>query len=328
MPGDLLKVTVTAPVEAEEPVAALLERLFGQVPALYTDDETLVTEVSVFLKSAREFSAARRAWLARELDKLRAAGAPLGRTRIKVATLPRRDWMEAWKRHIKPLEIASRLLVKPTWSRRAPRPGQKVVLLDPGLSFGTGQHPTTAFCLEQVVRLATTRSGVPPGRPGSLLDIGTGSGILAIAAAKLGYAPIEAFDFDPEAVRVACANVALNGVVARVKPVQRDLRRLTRIPSRCFDVVCANLLADLLLAERERITARVAPGGTLVLAGILAAEFERVRAAYAVQGWRVVARNTVKEWSSGAFQRLDPADRARETAGGKWRQRSTRVGSG
>jgi ribosomal protein L11 methyltransferase len=307
-PGDLLKVTVSAPVEAEEPVAALVERLFGQAPALYTDDDTLITEVSVFLKSAREFSAARRTWLARELGKLRADGVPLGRTRIKVVTLPRRDWVEAWKRHLKPLDIAGRLLVKPTWSRRAPRPGQAVVLLDPGLSFGTGRHPTTAFCLEQVVRLAPARNGGPPGKPRSLLDIGTGSGILAIAAARLGYAPVEAFDFDPEAVRVARANAALNGVATRLKPARRDLRRLPRTPGRCFDVVCANLLADLLLAERERITARVAPGGTLVLAGILATEFDQVRAAYAANGWRVMAQNTVKEWCSGAFRRRELAD--------------------
>lgn len=302
-PGDLLKVTVSVPVEAEETVARLVERLFAQAPALYTDEDTLITEVSVFLKSARAFSAARRAWLARKLGRLRADGVLRGGTRIRAVTLPRRDWVVAWRRHFKPLDIAGRLLVKPTWSRRAPRPGQVVVLLDPGLSFGTGQHPTTAFCLEQVVRLATARNDGPPGHTRSLLDIGTGSGILAIAAARLGYAPVEAFDFDPQAVRVARANAALNGVAARLKPARRDLRRLRRTPGRRFDVVCANLLADLLLAERERITARVAPEGTLILAGILAAEFEQVRAAYAMQGWQVVAQNTLKEWTSGAFRR-------------------------
>ena len=296
-PGDLLKVTVSTLVEAEEAVAALVERLFGQVPALYTDDETLVTEVSVFLKSVREFGTLQRTQLTRALQQLRAEGVPIGRSRIRTERLPHRDWAEAWKRHIKPLDIAGRLLVKPTWSRRRPRRDQVVVLIDPGLSFGTGQHPTTAFCLEQVVALR------PAGAASSLLDIGTGSGILAIAAAKLGYAPVEAFDFDPEAVTVSVENARLNGVGDRVRPRTRDLRCLPRTSVRRFDVVCANLLADLLLAQPERITARVAPGGTLVLAGILAAEFERVVTAYASLGWRLVADRAVKEWRSGAFRR-------------------------
>lgn len=299
-PGDLLKVTVTVPVEAEEPVAALLERLFGQAPALYTHEDTLLTEVSVFLRSTRDFPAARRAQLSQALTRLRAEGRVPGRCLLRLTRLPRRNWAEAWRRHFRPLEIGRRLLVLPTWSRRVPHAGQVVVRLDPGLSFGTGQHPTTAFCLEQIVRLAPAVPGQPPR---ALLDIGTGSGLLAIAAAKLGYAPVEAFDLDPEAVRSARANAALNGVNRRIRFARRDLRRLPLRADRRFDVVCANLLADLLLAERARITARVAPGGTLVLAGVLAAEFPRVREAYAAAGWRVVRARTVGEWRSGAFSR-------------------------
>ena len=299
-PGDLLKVSVTVPVEAEEPVAALLERLFGQTPALYTDEETLLTEASVFLEAARQFNARRRARLCRALERLHAAGGLLRLARVRLRRVPRRNWAEAWKRHFRPLEIASRLLVLPAWSRRRPRPGQVEVRLDPGLSFGTGQHPTTAFCLEQIVRLVPGPRGGPPR---SLLDIGTGSGVLALAAAKLGYAPVEAFDFDPAAVRAARANAALNDVADRVRFSRRDLRRLPPRPDRQFDVVCANLLADLLLAARDRLTARVAPGGTLVLAGILAAEFCGVRAAFAAAGWRVVRARTTGEWRSGAFQR-------------------------
>ena len=116
------------------------------------------------------------------------------------------DWAESWKRHFKPIEIGRRLLIKPSWSRRRPKPHQQVVVLDPGLSFGTGQHPTTAFCLAEVARLVKNA----PAR--SFLDIGTGSGILAIAAARLNYQPIWAFDFDPEAVRMARANAQTNQV--------------------------------------------------------------------------------------------------------------------
>lgn len=296
--GDLLRVSVRVPAEAEEPVAALFERLFGSPPAIYTDEETLTTEISAFLADPRRFTPARRTRLERGLDALRDDGWPLGRARLQARLLRRRDWATAWKRHFRPLEVAGRLLVLPTWSRRQPRRGQTAVRLDPGLSFGTGQHPTTRFCLGQVVRQAP-RAGAPSR---SLLDLGTGSGLLAIAAARLGYAPVEALDLDPEAVRSARANAALNAVADRVRPVQRDVRRLPLRPARRFDLVCANLLADLLLAERDRLTAHVAPGGRLVLAGILAAEFETVRAAYAAAGWHLVAARTEREWRSGAFE--------------------------
>ncbi len=297
--GDLFRVSVTVPVEAEEPVAALFERVFGSPPALYTEEETLRTEVSAFLSDATRFTPARRARLERGLQALRAADCPLGRARLHTRRLRHRDWAEAWKRHFRPLEIADRLLVLPPWSRRPARRGQVVVRLAPGLSFGTGRHPTTAFCLEQIVRRAP-RAGAPPR---SFLDLGTGSGLLAIAAARLGYAPVEALDLDPEAVRSARANAALNAVADRVRPVRRDVRRLPLRPGRRFDLVCANLLADLLLAERRRLAAQVAPGGRLVLAGILAEEFETVRAAYAAAGWRLVASRTEREWRSGAFER-------------------------
>jgi ribosomal protein L11 methyltransferase len=215
-----------------------------------------------------------------------------------VRTIRTRDWANSWKRHFKPLDIAGRLLVRPSWSRRRPGPGQVEVVLDPGLSFGTGQHPTTAFCLEQVVRHR-------PGRePRALLDVGTGSGILAIAAAKLGYAPVEAFDFDPTAVRAAAENVARNGVADRVRLRRRDLTRLPRTSREQFDVVCANLLADLLVRERGRLAARVKPGGILVLAGILAREFPAVRAAYEELGFKKLAGRHINEWESAAFRLL------------------------
>src|SRR5439155_23112501 len=112
------------------------------------------------------------------------------------------------------------LLLKPSWSRCRARRGQAVVVLDPGLSFGTGQHPTTRFCLEQIVARRTQDRGQ------SFLDMGTGSGILAIAAAKLGYHPVAAFDVDAHAVRIARANARKNGVADTLHPRRQDLRQL------------------------------------------------------------------------------------------------------
>jgi len=220
--------------------------------------------------------------------------------RLTWKKLRHEDWAESWKRHFKPLEIGARLLVKPSWSQRAPRPGQALVVLDPGLSFGTGQHPTTSFCLRQV---ATFRK---PETAQSCLDIGTGSGILAIAAAKLGYTPVRAFDFDPEAIRVARQNARSNEVANLIRLTQDDVTLPPRQRAAAFDLVCANLLADLLCRALPQITARVAPGGRLVIAGILQREFASVRRSYEAAGWRLVATRVKNEWQSGAFERRGP----------------------
>lgn len=309
--GELLKITVTVPVEAEEPVAALMERVFRQPLALYTEEETLLTEVSVFLPSGRGWSAARQARLEGGLRRLQTEGLGLGRARVRTRRLPAREWAEAWKRHFKPLDIGGVLLVRPTWSRRQPAPGQAVVQLDPGLSFGTGQHPTTAFCLEELVRCRSA------GRRRALLDIGCGSGILAIAGVRLGYGPVQAFDNDPEAVRVARENATLNGVVSEIDLACRDLTTIRKPATGRYDLVCANLLADLLKAQAARITGQVAPGGTLVLAGILAREFEAVSRTYARFGWRLVRDRHVNEWRSGAYQQRRPTRKLSTTRTGR-----------
>ena len=207
----------------------------------------------------------------------------------------REDWAESWKKHFKAIEVGPALLVKPSWIKRQPRPGQSVVVLDPGLSFGTSQHPTPfAFCLHEIVRCrkkATTWS---------FLDIGTGSGILAIAAAKLGYQPVHAFDFDPESVRVARANAQVNGVTGKIKLTRGDVTKLPAKPARQYDLVCANLISNLLIAEQKTIVNRVKSDGTLVLAGILAAEFSQVQQAFAACGLKAGRSSKIEEeWRSG-----------------------------
>ena len=142
-----------------------------------------------------------------------------------------------------------------------------------------------------------------PAPPLSFLDIGTGSGILAIAAAKLGYSPVRCFDFDPESVRVAKANAAQNDVAHLVKPVRRDLTKLPPASATRYHVVCANLIYDLLIAERDRILSRLRPDGVLVLAGILQTQFAKVERAYRQAGLKLIATEVEKEWQSGAFVR-------------------------
>ncbi len=239
----------------------------------------------------------RIAGLSHGLRGIAACGLDIGTGKIEVKRVKREDWAESWKRHFKPIRVGRALLVKPSWSRVRKVPGQAVMILDPGLSFGTGQHPTTGFCLREVVR--ARKAGAK-----SLMDIGTGSGILAIAAAKLSYTPIEAFDFDPESVRVAKENAMVNNAARAIKLSRADLTKISVRAPRRFDVVCANLMYDLLIAERKRIVNRLEPEGTLVLAGILATQFERVQQAYAELGFKLVRTRLEKEWQSGAFERV------------------------
>lgn len=270
-------------------MSALLADLFQTPASVYVDMETRIRTVSVFVRTVGREDQRR---LRERLKMLGEAGLDLGQPRISISRLRAQDWAESWKRHFQPLEIAQRLLVRPSWSRRRAKRGQAVVVLDPGLSFGTGQHPTTRFCLRQI---ADSR-GVE-GQ--SFLDIGTGSGILAIAAAKLGYSPVEAFDFDPTAVRIARQNAGKNHAQLRLR--QCDLAKLALKAPRQFNLVCANLTCDLLTSEREKIVARVRPDGKLVLAGILNRQFPAVRRAFTSMGMRVLQSDHTGEWTSAAF---------------------------
>jgi ribosomal protein L11 methyltransferase len=289
--GSLVKVSVSTTTEAEEAVVELLSNICGVPASVYHDTEKHTTRVLSFTEA---FTREQRQQLRDGLRQIEEAGLNLGSAQVRFARVPRENWAESWKRHFKPLEISSRLLVLPSWSRRRPKRGQALVILDPGLSFGTGHHPTTAFCLEQI---AAQRDD---SRPQSLLDVGCGSGILAIAAAKLGYGPVDAFDFDPEAVRVAQENARANNVVFTTR--QQDLTKQPQRSRMRYDVVCANLIYDLLIQERARILARLAPHGTLVLAGILKQQFPAVRRAYESEGLKLCASRASREWRSGAFR--------------------------
>jgi ribosomal protein L11 methyltransferase len=287
---------VTSP-EAEEPIAALLERIFGATPSIYANVEKGHSVVTLYAKSPLRALKERQDEIARGLSDLREIGLNLGAAEILVRKVPREDWSESWKKYFKTIQIGSSLMIKPSWSQQKPSPGQAVVVLDPGLSFGTGQHATTLFCLKEIVMARRKARG-----PLSLLDAGCGSGILAISAAKLGYRPVEAFDFDPVAVRIARKNCRTNSVDNKVAVTHKDLTMIPLRSRRKFDVICANLVSDLLNSERTRLVNRLAPGGLLVLAGILETEFSKVRACYENAGFSLLRSKVEREWQSGAFR--------------------------
>jgi len=240
----------------------------------------------------------------------RAPGAQFGPATIK--PVARQDWAESWKRFFHAQRVSERIVVKPSWEIFADRPGDCIVEIDPGLSFGTGLHGTTRACLRFLDKWQRRHPR------SSVLDMGCGTGILAIAAAKLGFPRVTAVDNDPDAVRVARANAVSNAVSDRIACLQADVSIDTVAidtvaiatgaefkADPAYDFVMANLLAGILIQCADRIVAAVSPtpGSGLVLSGILEEQYEAVKAAYAERGFAEQESLVLEGWKSGCFCR-------------------------
>ena len=198
------------------------------------------------------------------------------------------DWADAWKQHFPVLRVGRRLVIRPTWRRHRAAEGDVVLALDPGMAFGTGLHPTTRLCLAALEGLAD--GGKVEGR--RALDVGCGSGILAIAAVRLGAASALGIDTDPIAVAATTANARRNRLARRIRA------RECSVPTGegPFDVVLANLIASLLVRFAHELGTELAPGGTLVASGIFVDREGDVREAFAAAGMRVTARIVEGDW--------------------------------
>lgn len=212
-------------------------------------------------------------------------------TPAEVRELPDEDWKDSYKAHFKASSFGPLHWV-PVWEREtfATPAGGKVLWLDPGLAFGTGNHETTRLVAERLVAFAAEK-----GTEGRVIDAGCGSGILALSAALLGFREVCGFDNDPEAIRVSEENAALNGQAGRVEFFVGDLTSGWKHAPAAL--VLANIQADVLLRFTRELLGAVAPGGQLVLSGILERELEGVRATFAAAapGWRVDSR-VMGEW--------------------------------
>ena len=198
-----------------------------------------------------------------------------------------REWAEAWKEHFHPLRVGERLVVAPSWREFAPGEGDVVIRLDPGMAFGTGHHPTTRMCLEEVEAL------VEPGM--EVLDAGCGSGILSIAAALLGARRAFGLDVEEVAVAVAQANAAENGVACVVSAVVGSLPH-PQVREGDYDLVLANISAKVGIELAEALASAIRPGGALVVSGFLLKDEEAVRRAYAGAGGAVEGRQEEGDW--------------------------------
>ncbi len=206
------------------------------------------------------------------------------------------DWSEAWKANYKPIRIGKRIVVIPAWlyGSTAAHPGAArddipiIIIMDPGMAFGTGTHPTTQLCL------AAVEKHLQPGQP--VIDLGSGSGILAIAAARLNAGHIYAYDIDAEAVRVARENIAANGVADHISVEKGSLAELLAAGANA-PFVLANLLAHTLINLFDQGLAQlVTPGGLIVLSGILDSQAFEVIAALKRHGLTLAAQEKLEDW--------------------------------
>ncbi len=224
-----------------------------------------------------------------ELPELGEIDAAIGEGLVEVvSTEVPDDWADRWQEFHKPLLVGGRLWLRPSWE--PPREGAIDLVLDPGLAFGTGAHPTTRLCLELLLELAQDGAARGP-----LSDLGTGSGVLAIAAAKLGWEPVSGYDHESPALEAAAANASANGVEIEFERV--NLRE--RLPALAPTTV-ANLTAPVLAAVASQLTPDCA---TLVCSGILPIELDEVAAAFARSGLAEADRRREGDWAALLLRR-------------------------
>ncbi len=284
-----VELTVDAGEEATEALTNFLWEL-GAVGVVEEAAAGGPARLRAFFPATAE-SAALAARVDTYLAGLRALGLTVG-TAATLAPVADADWAAAWREHFRPVAVGRTLLVTPPWE--TPAASDRVVLaIEPGRAFGTGHHGTTAGCLELLESLVAAE------RPARVLDLGTGSGILAIAAARLGVAEVLACDTDPDAIAATEGNAARNGVTGRVRAVVADIATLATAPA---PLVLANLLAAAHRALAPRYRELVGGGGALVLGGLLDAEAEEVTAVLTAHGFRREAVRSLEGWTSLALR--------------------------
>ncbi len=232
--------------------------------------------------------------LRQRLDKVNSQYLPGSIKDISFSHVREEDWANSWKAYYKPVKAGERIVIKPTWENYLPAADEIIVELDPGMAFGTGTHPTTVMCIKALEKLI--RGGE------TVFDIGTGSGILSITAAKLGASQVKAVDIDEVAVQAARANAALNGVDGTVEVIAGNLLDVVRGRA---DIVVANIVADVIIRVCPDAFKAVKKGGLFVASGIIATRVDEVVDHVGRAGFTV--RDTVCEgdWVAMAAVRED-----------------------
>lgn len=282
-----LELSVTVPSELAEPVAYLF-RKYARGLVIEEEPGSHVTTLRAYLSPRARKSQAR-------IDVgIRLIHTAAGTGELVVREVAEDEWERAWKAHFTLLKVGRRLVVRPPWMAYTPAEGELVITLDPGMAFGTGHHPTTRLCLELLEEL------VKPGA--AVLDLGTGSGILTVAAVKLGAGSVVALDVDPLAVRVARQGLRANEIRRGVR-VARGTLPHPLAPEGSMDLAVANISSKVVKDSAAHLWRVLKPGGLLISSGYLADQAAEVEDVLKAAGLAPVQRRTQEGWAATVSER-------------------------
>lgn len=211
----------------------------------------------------------------------------IGKNQVTISEVNEEEWATAWKKYYHPVKISEKFTIVPTWEIYTPVSSDELIIeLDPGMAFGTGTHPTTVMCIQALERSV---------RPGDrVIDVGTGSGVLSIAAAMLGAEDVRAYDLDEVAVTSARLNIKLNKVSDKVATSQNNL--LDGVEENSADVVVANILAEVILRFTDDVARVVKPGGTFIASGIIQQKKDQVKEGLVQSGFEIIETILMEDW--------------------------------
>ena len=221
------------------------------------------------------------------LTELKEMGLDLGEAKVEHEKMHEEDWANTWKQYYKPTKVGEKIVVKPIWEEYEAKEGDLIIELDPGMAFGTGTHETTSMCIQQLEKYVKQDSKV--------FDIGCGSGILAIAAAKLGANDVLAVDLDEVAVKVSKENIELNKVEDKVKALHGNLMEVV---SDKADIVVANIIADIIKILAKDIKNFMKDDAVFISSGIIHAKVDEVKASLEENGLEIIEVQSLGEWNA------------------------------
>ena len=273
-------------IEDSEELLREREDVFGEIYSLNPDDfpvdgvrvKAYLAETSFLLETVEEIKLA--------INNLQNFNIDLGHNHVTVQEVDEEDWATAWKKYYHPVKISNRFTIVPTWEDyERVNTDELIIELDPGMAFGTGTHPTTVMCLQALEK--TVQKGI------SVIDVGTGSGVLSIGAAKLGAASIHALDLDEVAVQSAKENIALNKVNNIVQVTHGNL--LDNVNEQA-DIVVANILAEIIMTFTNDAYSIVKNGGLFITSGIIATKKDDVRHSLQQAGFEIEEVMMMEDW--------------------------------
>jgi ribosomal protein L11 methyltransferase len=304
--GDWLKIEIGAPGELVDALmnfvteigaqGAYQETVIPQAPGDFPETPSRET-IKAFLPFDVRVEH-RLAALGTYIDSLAEIFPELEKPAVQTETIRDPNWGEAWKKYFKPLRVSRSLVIKPTWERFSPTGRDIVIEIDPGMAFGTGQHASTRMCLEAIEDLFHEDRSFEKWR---VLDVGTGTGILGIACAKLDAEHVLCVDIDQKATEIARENVLVNQVEDRVKIAHRDVTTLTE----SFQLIVANLTAKILIKLYPALVRLLSPGGYLVISGIIESNRPDIETHFLTDAFTLHRLITEKEWVCYVLKKKD-----------------------